>query len=104
MTFIEKCLAGEAFTDEIENYEEAWHNGREGKDMNLHEYLGMTWEEYSIWVTRPSILAAIVQCRKKGISLKEELDQERIALAARDETHVEVQKIAQWLKEIGRFA
>jgi hypothetical protein len=43
--------------------------------MNLHEYLGMTWEEYSIWATRPSILAAIIQCRKKGISLKEELDQ-----------------------------
>jgi hypothetical protein len=28
---------------------EAWHLGQAGEDQELHEYLGLTWEEYAVW-------------------------------------------------------
>lgn len=27
---------------------ERWHNG-EGSDQQLHEYLGLTWDEFCCW-------------------------------------------------------
>ena len=104
MNFIEKCLSGDAFLDEIERYEEVWHNGEEGNDMELHEYLGMSWDEYSIWATKPSIISLIIRCRKKGIKLEDELNQERYSLAARAETLEESKKMTQWLKQIGKLS
>ena len=73
---MEKCLVGKAFADGIGRYEEAWHTGQEGKGMELHEFLGMSWNEYSIWATKPSILSSIIRCRKRGISLDEELNKD----------------------------
>jgi len=77
MNFMERCLSGEAVADEIEKYEEAWHAGKCGKGMELHEFLGMSWDEYAIWATKPSILPVIIRSRKIGISLDEVLNQER---------------------------
>ncbi len=104
MNFIDKCLSGDAFTDEIERYEEAWHMGQEGQELELHEFLGMSWDEYSLWATKPSILSSIIRCRKKGIKLEDELNQERYALAARAETLEEAKKMKQWLQNIGKLA
>jgi hypothetical protein len=104
MSFIEKCLSGDAFIDEIDSYEEAWHSGQEGQDMELHEFLGMSWNEYSLWATKPSILPSIIRCRKKGIKLEDELNQERYALAARAESLKEAEKMTQWLKRVGKLS
>ena len=49
MTFITSCLNGEVLVEDIDDFVEAWHEGREGANQELHEYLGMSWEEYSIW-------------------------------------------------------
>ena len=49
MTFISNCLAGKAFMDEIDDYVARWHSGLAGKNQELHEFLGMSWEEYSLW-------------------------------------------------------
>lgn len=103
MNFISNCLSGEAFTDEIEDYEEQWHSGVAGKNQALHEFLGMSWEEYSLWATRPSILSAIINSRKRKISLDEELFSERMALAARAENSQEALKMEEWLKRIGKI-
>jgi hypothetical protein len=103
MDFISRCLAGEAFIDEIEDYEEKWHSGIAGENQELHEFLGMTWKEYSLWATRPSILASILNSRKRNISLDDELNYERMALAARAESSQEAIKMEQWLKRLGKI-
>lgn len=35
--------------EEFEDKVEEWHNG-EGEDVSLHEYLGVTWEQYCKFV------------------------------------------------------
>jgi hypothetical protein len=39
--------------EELDDLVDRWHNG-EGEGLELHEYLGMTWEEYEQWLTSPS--------------------------------------------------
>nr|VFJ51971.1 MAG: hypothetical protein BECKDK2373B_GA0170837_103517 [Candidatus Kentron sp. DK] len=82
MNFIEECLHGDTLMDEIDDYVERWSDGEEGKGMTLHDFLGMTWEEYSIWGTRPSILPAILRSKRNGVSLANELGAERLSLGA----------------------
>lgn len=103
MDFISSCLAGEAFMDEIDDYIAQWHSGLAGKNQELHEFLGMSWEEYSLWATRPSILSAILDSKIRHISLDEELDFERVALATRAKNNQEALKMEEWLKQIGKI-
>ena len=103
MDFISSCLAGEAFMDEIDDFIEQWHSGLAGKNQELHEFLGMSWEEYSLWATRPSILSAILNSKIRHISLDEELDFERVVLAARAKNNQEALKMEEWLKQIGKI-
>jgi hypothetical protein len=64
MNFIEKCLAGKVTTDQIDDYIDFWHNGVEGENQELHEYLGMSWDEYSEYVMNYDCLLTIIQQRK----------------------------------------
>lgn len=89
--------------DEIDDYVARWHSGLAGENQELHEFLGMSWEEYSLWATRPSILSAILNSKIRHISLDEELDFERVALAARAKNNQEALKMEEWLKQIGKI-
>lgn len=65
MTFIDLCLTGKAQATEIDDYVDRWHHAKDA-DMELHEYLGMTWDEYSLWATKPSVLPDILSARKSS--------------------------------------
>jgi hypothetical protein len=101
MNFIDLCLGGDVLVDEIDDFVEKWHES-EDSTQELHEYLGMSWEEYSVWATRPSILPFILSARKNGTSFDLEVNQERLALAARAESAHEAAKLEAWLKLIGK--
>jgi len=73
MSFINRCLAGEATADGIDLEVEKWHTNADCQDQTLHEHLGMTWDEYKQWATRPSVLPSIISARLSGIPLAEEL-------------------------------
>lgn len=103
MNFIDQCLSGDALEDEIDEYVARWHEGTAGLDQELHEYLGMTWGEYSLWATKPSILRYILSAHKRNVSLDFELNQERLSLAARAETAEEAMQMEAWLKLIGKL-
>jgi len=100
--FIQMCIAGDVLEDEIDDFVEQWHAG-EGIEYDLHDYLGMTWEEYSLWGTSPSVLRYVIAARKRGTTLDKELDDQRYALAARSENGIEAKKITAWLKSIGKI-
>jgi hypothetical protein len=73
MSFIKRCLAGDAVASDIDQFVANWHAGEAGHDQTLHEYLGMTWGEYQQWATRPSVLPSILDARLNGATLADEL-------------------------------
>lgn len=103
MDFIRSCIAGEVLLEEIDDYVEDWHEGRAGLDQELHEFLGMNWEEYSMWVTNPSILPYIISARRRRVTLAEELEMDRVAMAARAGSAMEALRVEKWLRGLGKI-
>ena len=102
-SFIDVCISGDAFLDEVDDYVDAWHDDNTLEAVELYEYLGMTWQEYSLWITNPNILGSIVNARRKGLSLESAPAQEIHALAARASSKEEAQRVMSWLKRIGKL-
>jgi hypothetical protein len=102
-SFIERCISGDAFLDEIDNYVDVWHDDSVSEDVELYEYLGMTWQEYSLWITNPNILSSIVDARRKGQSLENAPIQKIQALAARASSKEEAQRVMNWLQRIRKL-
>lgn len=69
MNYMEMLIEGLVTESEIDDYVDRWHEDERIK-CNLHEYLGMSLDEYSIWVTKPSSLLDIVSARRKAINLE----------------------------------
>lgn len=101
MSFVNLCINGDVLEDEVDDFVDSWHDDEE-TTLELHEYLGMTWDEYSVWSIKPSILPFIISARKNGTTFDSELNQERLALAARAETASEAHRMEAWLKLIGK--
>lgn len=101
MNFVNLCLSGDVLEDEIDDFVETWHED-ENLTQELHEYLGMSWREYSVWATKPSILPFILSARNKGTTFDAEVNQERWALTARAGSAQEAKKLEAWLKRIGK--
>lgn len=102
MTFMEKCLAGEVDLDEIGDFVGAWHEGA-GPGLELREFLGMTKDEYALWVEQPQFLPAIVASHRFGLPLREAV---RDPEAAPDVMKVigpdEARAMRAWLRQSGR--
>lgn len=103
-TFVDACLQGEAFADEIDNFVDRWHD--EDCDCDLADYLGFTAREYAEWVKHPHSLAAILLSRKHGIPLEDTIHRTKgsLALAARGSmtNPEEVSCVVDWLTQTGR--
>ena len=56
-TFLSLCLKGEA--------KPSWHSG--ASELELHEFLGMSWPEYSTWVTDPDAIDSILKVRREAV-------------------------------------
>lgn len=103
MNFIQKCLAGDVLSDEIDDYVEQWHKGVEGQGMELHQYLGMTWSEYTLWSTKPSVLPLILKAHKNNTTLDRAQNYEQLAIIAQAGNAQEAHKMEAWLKSIGKL-
>lgn len=104
-SFIDRCITGDAFLDEVDEYVDAWHDDDTSEDVELYEYLGMTLLEYSLWVTNPKILGSIVDERRKGRNLENApiREMQALALAARADSKEEGERVMNWLKRIGKL-
>jgi hypothetical protein len=105
-SFVERCLAGEAFANEIDACVESWHEGNDPRPLD--EFLGFTQDEYAIWVERPAALTFILFARKHSLALGEalgfgEMADEGFAIAARAPSNDEANEIVDWLKKTGRL-
>lgn len=100
--FIDLCLRGEVLLEEIDDWIDQWHDTPQKQE--LHEYLGMDWDEYSSWVNMPAILPFIIIAHKenrnfsdlvKELQLKE---LQSLPMAARADTKLKAGKLIKWLK------
>ena len=102
-TFIELCLQGEVFLDEIDDYVDLWHDGDEGLGQELEEFLGMTHEEYNHWVRFPSDLGLIIHAREDNINFEQALNEKySFPIAARSNKADQLKIISDWLKLKGK--
>lgn len=63
--FVDRCLAGEAQPDDIDDWVTAWHNSAPGsEDLSLYEYLGFTQEEGQTWSRDARALEPILEGRR----------------------------------------
>ena len=100
--FIELCSNGEVLMEEIDDFIDEWHES--AQEIELHEFLGMSWKEYSAWVAEPDILPFIVTAYTENRPLKEILEEhESLPLAARADRPQKAMMILKWLKSEGKI-
>jgi hypothetical protein len=71
-TFMDLYCDDRAVADEIDDFIGNWHEQapmKEGGPIPLHDYLGMTRDEYEAWVHDAFILPSIVRARMCHTSL-----------------------------------
>jgi len=101
-TFIERCLAGEADLEDIDDAVDSWHES-DGTEP-ISAFLGMTADEYAVWVERPSSLGYIIYARRHHVPLARALYlQSKERLAARSGSADEARALLEWLRKTGRL-
>jgi hypothetical protein len=103
-TYVAQCLEGRATLDDIDTFIDRWHDGTD--DRELHEFLGMTWDEYRLWVERPGSLRHILFARRHSIPVESALEKyalEREPVAARARDADEAREVLDWLRRTGRI-
>ena len=63
--FVDLCLRGDVSADRIDDFVDLWHDG--DSEVPLAEFLGLSDEEYALWVERPKSLSTILSTRKAGL-------------------------------------
>jgi hypothetical protein len=65
-SFFDLYCHGEATADETDDYVSRWHRNPEpaAKDLPLHDYLGLTREEYEVLLYDPDALPQILAARE----------------------------------------
>ncbi len=106
-TFVDDVLAGRAAMADIDDYIDRWHDAPEGSPIavtELHDYLGMSWEEYRLWGERPESLRFILSARRAELPVTEVLRQDLIVgAAARSKESSVAHRVLAWLAERGRI-
>jgi hypothetical protein len=100
-SFFERYSRGEALPDEIDDFIDLWHERADdrARTLPLHEYLGLSREEYEVWVRFPDALPQILIARRDARSpidvLGDNLDELPTAARAVDDSRVRA--LREWL-------
>jgi hypothetical protein len=94
MSFMEQCLGGAADLDDIDDFIDVWHAG--GTGVELWEFLGMTRDEYGLWVENPAVLVALVESRRRGTTVAESAHV--LAQATNRADAAEMREVEHWLR------
>ncbi len=70
-SFLDLYSRGEASADDIDDFVGGWHDAQEpwAQDLELYDTLGMTHEEYEVWLCDPLALPAILDARRSRRTL-----------------------------------
>lgn len=104
-TFVDRVLAGEVITpdDAIEDEIARWSKMMPSP-APLHDWLGMSRDEYRLWVERPEALREILAAHHYGQDVFALIrGGESTALAARGASPSELKTLRAWLEKTGRL-
>jgi hypothetical protein len=101
-TFLDLYLNGEVLSEEIDDFIDEWHAHPGQKD--IFEFLGMTTEEYSLWLRDPESLPHIARARRAKLPLANVVRSvvEELPLAARAGDSLKLKRLIQWLERQGK--
>jgi hypothetical protein len=100
LSFIEQALSGKALIDEIDDFVEAWHSSDDSR--SLAEFLGMSDDEYSLWVSNPGYLSLILAARHRSIPLRDAVNDNYLPAlrsAARSDRAAKLDQLQHWLAD-----
>lgn len=102
-TLMERLLTGSAFLDDIDDWVDRWHD--DDTAAQIWEYLGLTRDEYALWVERPESLRFIVAAHERREPVEQVLAayENRQLVAARAEDAQAAHAIESWLRRTGRL-
>lgn len=98
--FMEAALNGEVLFDEIDDFVERWHESQ--SDEPLYAFLGMTEQEYSLWLNDPDYLSLILSARHRGQPLVEAVNDNYLGSESISAGGGKIRKVAElrtWLKK-----
>ncbi|MSP01349.1 MAG: hypothetical protein EXR07_09935 [Acetobacteraceae bacterium] len=67
-TFFSLYSLGLATADQADDFVEAWHESGDEETRSLAEYLGLTGEEYGVWVITTRALPSIRAARQPRVN------------------------------------
>lgn len=103
-SFVERCLAGDALPDDIDDFVDLWHSQKEGAGLPLHIFLGMDEHEYALWMRDPNVIYGILKARKYNRPVDDYAeDYYSMPLAARAESTEDTMKLTNWLRDLGKL-
>jgi hypothetical protein len=70
-TFFDLYSEERATADQADDFVGAWHESGNEETRSLSEYLGMSDQEYDVWLMTPRALPVIVAARRTGRPLRE---------------------------------
>jgi hypothetical protein len=101
--FIELYLDGKVLPEDIDDYVDKWHASPGGRE--IYEFLGMSEEEYSLWLRDPDVLPHIARARRENKPLAQIIGtaQEEMPIAARSSDATKVRQLRHWLEQQGKI-
>lgn len=101
-TFMDEVLHGIALWTDIDDWVDRWHDG--AGTAELHEFLGMSWDEYRLWAEQPSALRLLIAARERGEPVGRMLEEaDEFSFAARGLSAKDAETVHLWLQKTGRL-
>jgi len=105
-SFFDLHSRGEVVPDDIHDFIGRWHEDQEpwARDMPLREYLGLTRDEYEVWLYDPFSLPSILRARQPGGNLVDIMAERyrQLRAANRREDGTIIFSLGNWLKARAR--
>jgi hypothetical protein len=99
-TFFDLYSRGDIPAQRIDEYVADWHASDDAEQRSLAAFLGLTDEEYDIWLMDPDTLPQILSARRTGRKLKQVVADYVVAMrgAARPQDRSALYALGHWLE------
>jgi hypothetical protein len=101
-TFLDRYLNGEVLAEDIDDFIDLWHKNPKGQE--IYEFLGMSEQEYSLWLRDPDTLPQIARARRTRQPLEAVLRAtlEEFPIVARSGNAAKVDRLLKWIERAGK--